>query len=79
MLIGRELIGAQGDVRHLFFPPTSTFPALRAQARAAHNRALAAELRARVAKAALGGDEKSRARHVCARQVAAARSGGAAA
>ncbi|MBX9663136.1 carboxyl transferase domain-containing protein [Novosphingobium sp.] len=35
-----------------------------AQARAAHNRALAAELRARVAKAALGGDEKSRARHV---------------
>jgi 3-methylcrotonyl-CoA carboxylase beta subunit len=35
-----------------------------AAARAAHNRALAAELRARVAKAALGGDEKSRARHV---------------
>ena len=35
-----------------------------AQARAAHNRALAAELRTRVAKAALGGDEKSRARHV---------------
>ncbi|KUR70402.1 methylcrotonoyl-CoA carboxylase [Novosphingobium fuchskuhlense] len=35
-----------------------------AQARAAHNRALAAELRARVAKVALGGDEKSRARHV---------------
>ena len=35
-----------------------------AQARAAHNRALAQELRARVAKAALGGDEKSRARHV---------------
>ncbi len=35
-----------------------------AQARAAHNRALAADLRARVAKAALGGDEKSRARHV---------------
>jgi 3-methylcrotonyl-CoA carboxylase beta subunit len=35
-----------------------------AQARAAHNRALAAQLRARVAKAALGGDEKSRARHV---------------
>ncbi|KPF78824.1 carboxyl transferase domain-containing protein [Novosphingobium sp. AAP93] len=35
-----------------------------AQARAAHNRALAHELRARVAKAALGGDEKSRARHV---------------
>ncbi|MDT0509939.1 carboxyl transferase domain-containing protein [Novosphingobium sp. MMS21-SN21R] len=35
-----------------------------AQARAAHNRALAEELRARVARAALGGDEKSRARHV---------------
>ncbi|MBB3860378.1 3-methylcrotonyl-CoA carboxylase beta subunit [Novosphingobium hassiacum] len=34
------------------------------QARAAHNRALAAELRARVAKAALGGDERSRDRHV---------------
>jgi 3-methylcrotonyl-CoA carboxylase beta subunit len=35
-----------------------------ARGRAAHNRALAAELRARVARAALGGDEKSRARHV---------------
>jgi 3-methylcrotonyl-CoA carboxylase beta subunit len=35
-----------------------------AQARIAHNRALAAELRERVAKAALGGDEKSRDRHV---------------
>ncbi len=35
-----------------------------ATARAAHNRALAAELRARVAKAALGGDERSRDRHV---------------
>jgi len=34
-----------------------------AQARAAHNRALAAELRERVAQAALGGDEKSRERH----------------
>ena len=34
-----------------------------AQARAAHNRALAQELRARVAQAALGGDEKSRERH----------------
>jgi 3-methylcrotonyl-CoA carboxylase beta subunit len=34
-----------------------------AQARAAHNRALAEELRARVAKAALGGNEKSRERH----------------
>jgi 3-methylcrotonyl-CoA carboxylase beta subunit len=34
-----------------------------AQQRAAHNRALAEELRARVAKAALGGDERSRARH----------------
>jgi 3-methylcrotonyl-CoA carboxylase beta subunit len=32
-------------------------------ARAAHNRALAEELRARVATAALGGNEKSRARH----------------
>jgi 3-methylcrotonyl-CoA carboxylase beta subunit len=35
-----------------------------AQARAAHNRALAQELRDRVAQAALGGDEKSRARHL---------------
>ena len=35
-----------------------------AQARAAHNRALAAELREKVAKAALGGDERSRERHV---------------
>ncbi|WP_157219269.1 carboxyl transferase domain-containing protein [Flavisphingomonas formosensis] len=35
-----------------------------AQARAAHNRALAAELRERVAIAALGGDERSRGRHV---------------
>ena len=35
-----------------------------AKARDAHNRALAAELRARVAKAALGGDERSRERHV---------------
>ncbi|MFN3469773.1 MAG: carboxyl transferase domain-containing protein [Novosphingobium sp.] len=35
-----------------------------ALARAAHNRALAEELRARVARAALGGDERSRARHV---------------
>jgi 3-methylcrotonyl-CoA carboxylase beta subunit len=34
-----------------------------AQARAAHNRALAAELRERVAKTALGGDQKSRDRH----------------
>ena len=34
-----------------------------AQARAAHNRALADELRAKVAQAALGGHEKSRERH----------------
>src|ERR1700712_4814198 len=33
------------------------------QARAAHNRALAAELRERVATAALGGEQKSRDRH----------------
>lgn len=33
------------------------------QARTAHNRGLAEELRARVGQAALGGDEKSRARH----------------
>jgi 3-methylcrotonyl-CoA carboxylase beta subunit len=33
------------------------------RARAAHNRALAEELRARVATSALGGNEKSRARH----------------
>ncbi|WP_408591567.1 carboxyl transferase domain-containing protein [Novosphingobium sp.] len=36
----------------------------RTQARAVHNRALAADLRARVAQAALGGDERSRERHV---------------
>ena len=35
-----------------------------AQARATHNRALAEELRVRVALAALGGDERSRERHV---------------
>ena len=35
-----------------------------AQTRAAHNRALAADLRARVGAAALGGDERSRERHV---------------
>jgi 3-methylcrotonyl-CoA carboxylase beta subunit len=35
-----------------------------ARARDAHNRTLAAELRAKVAKAALGGDERSRERHV---------------
>ena len=35
-----------------------------AKAREAHNRALAADLRERVAKAALGGDERSRERHV---------------
>lgn len=35
-----------------------------AQARAAHNHALAQDLRARVAKAALGGDARSRERHV---------------
>ncbi|MDE2618549.1 MAG: methylcrotonoyl-CoA carboxylase [Sphingomonadales bacterium] len=40
-----------------------------AQARAAHNRALAGELRARVAKAALGGDERSRERHVSRRKL----------
>ena len=34
-----------------------------AQARAAHNRALAQDLRVRVAQAALGGNEKSRERH----------------
>ncbi|MEZ5736230.1 MAG: carboxyl transferase domain-containing protein [Novosphingobium sp.] len=34
-----------------------------AQARAAHNRALAGDLRAKVAEAALGGNEKSRERH----------------
>jgi 3-methylcrotonyl-CoA carboxylase beta subunit len=35
-----------------------------AQARAAHNRALAADLRERVVRSALGGSEKHRARHV---------------
>ena len=40
------------------------FTAPEAVARAAHNRALAERLRADVAKAALGGTEKSRERHV---------------
>ena len=35
-----------------------------AKARAEHNKALAADLRARVAEAALGGPERSRERHV---------------
>ncbi|MFM5953242.1 MAG: carboxyl transferase domain-containing protein [Novosphingobium sp.] len=44
--------------------PTSLNPDdPQAQARAAHNRALAADLRARVAETALGGSEKSRERH----------------
>ena len=43
------------------------------RARAAHNRALAEKLRADVAKAAKGGTEKSRERHVVARQAASAR------
>ncbi len=44
--------------------PTSHDPASpEAQARAAHNRALAGELRARVAEAALGGNERARDRH----------------
>lgn len=34
-----------------------------AEPRAAHNRALALELRARVAETALGGNERSRKRH----------------
>ena len=44
--------------------PTTLNPeSAEAQARAAHNRALAEELRAKVAQAALGGNEKSRERH----------------
>ena len=45
-------------------PTLYTADSPEAQARAAHNRALAQELRARVAAAALGGDERSRERHV---------------
>ena len=45
-------------------PESETF-----RANAAHNRALAEELRARVATAALGGNEKSRDRHTVARQT----------
>jgi len=45
--------------------PTALDPnSPQAQARAAHNRALAADLHARVAQAALGGDQRSRDRHV---------------
>ena len=43
-----------------------------AKARFAHNHALATELRARVAEAALGGPEKHRERQRVARQAAAA-------
>ncbi|MFM2301570.1 MAG: hypothetical protein RLZZ84_1306, partial [Pseudomonadota bacterium] len=44
--------------------PTSLMPDdPAAQARAAHNRALAADLRERVAQAALGGGETARAKH----------------
>ena len=39
------------------------FESPEARARAAHNRALAAELRAKVAQAALGGPAASRERH----------------
>ncbi len=45
-------------------PTLYTADSPEAQTRAAHNRALAADLRARVAAAALGGDERSRERHV---------------
>lgn len=45
-------------------PTLYTADSPEAQARAAHNRALAEDLRARVAAAALGGDERSRERHV---------------
>ena len=48
-----------------------------AQARAAHNRALAGELRERVAKAALGGDERSRERHVSRGKAPPPRASGA--
>ncbi|WP_068071877.1 carboxyl transferase domain-containing protein [Novosphingobium lentum] len=44
-------------------PTTLDRSSAEAQARFAHNRALAQELRARVATAALGGNEKSRERH----------------
>jgi len=45
--------------------PTQLVPdSPEAQARARHNRALAQDLRGRVAKAALGGDARSRERHV---------------
>ena len=45
--------------------PTNHHPdSPEAQARAAHNRALAGDLRARVAEAALGGSPKARERHV---------------
>ncbi len=45
-------------------PTLYTADSPEAQTRAAHNRALAEDLRARVAAAALGGDERSRERHV---------------
>ena len=44
--------------------PTTDLTAPEAGARDAHNRALAADLRARVAQAALGGSESARERHV---------------
>lgn len=45
-------------------PTLYTADSPEAQTRAAHNRALAEDLRARVGAAALGGDERSRERHV---------------
>ncbi|MFN5759165.1 MAG: carboxyl transferase domain-containing protein [Sphingomonadaceae bacterium] len=45
-------------------PTLYTADSPEAQTRAAHNRALAEDLRVRVAAAALGGDERSRERHV---------------
>jgi 3-methylcrotonyl-CoA carboxylase beta subunit len=53
----------EDDVSAPILTTSLDFTSQEAKARDAHNRALAADLRAAVAKAALGGDEKSRERH----------------
>src|SRR5690606_23052818 len=53
----------QGQVSAPVLSSSLDLEGAEARARAAHNRALAEELRARVAQAALGGSKASRARH----------------
>ncbi len=61
MLIGRELFA--GRMTGPILPTLLDRNDPQTQAREAHNRALAQDLRDRVAKAALGGGEKARDKH----------------